>query len=318
MSNTLVRDVAEPVPIIQDSVLSRYFVAVLSACVAETVTYPLDLAKTRLQLQNEVAAVKSGLHMEYRGLISTAINISTKEGVLKLWSGLLPMFHRHMLYSGCRLVFYEQIRNLLLDENGRLSLGFSIICGATCGAMAQIIASPADLVKVQMQAEGHRIQQSKPPRFSGCKQAYTMIYNKSGIMGFWRGSIPNAQRAALVNIGDLAAYDYSKHYLKRQFAMKDGILLHTLSAFIAGLVGAVLCTPADLIKTRLMNQSMGPDGKGTLYKNSVDCLIQSVTNEGFFVLYKGFVPLWFRIGPWMVLNWIAFEYIMNSIGGKPF
>lgn len=81
-----------------------------------------------------------------------------------------------------------------------------------------------------------------------------------GIFTF-KGSIPNAHRAALVNIGDLAAYDYGKHHLKRQFAMKDGLLLHTLSAFVAGLVGAVLCTPADLIKTRLMNQPLGPDGK---------------------------------------------------------
>ena len=55
----------------------------------------------------------------------------------------------------------------------------------------------------------------------------------------------------------------------------------------AGLVSAILGTPADVIKTRMMNQPVGPDGKGVYYSSSVNCLRQAIANEGFFSLYKG-------------------------------
>jgi len=39
---------------------------------------------------------------------------------------------------------------------------------------------------------------------------------------------------------------------------------------------------------------------GSMYKNSIDCLRQTVKAEGFFALYKGFLPVWLRLGPWYV------------------
>lgn len=75
------------------------------------------------------------------------------------------------------------------------------------------------------------------------------------------GAVPNVQRAALVNMGDLAAYDYTKQFLMREFGMADNALVHGAAAFTAGFVAAVLGTPADVLKTRLMNQPVGPDGR---------------------------------------------------------
>lgn len=58
-------------------------------------------------------------------MVKTAVGIAKQEGVLKLWSGLMPMFQRHAIYSGCRLIFYEHIRDFLKDDNGKASLGVS-------------------------------------------------------------------------------------------------------------------------------------------------------------------------------------------------
>lgn len=58
--------------------------------------------------------------------------------------------------------------------------------------------------------------------------------------------------------------------------------------------------------------------RGVLYRGMIDCLQQSVKNEGILSLYKGFLPLWMRLGPWALINWIAFENIMLSLGGKTF
>lgn len=40
----------------------------------------------------------------------------------------------------------------------------SVLCGSASGALGQFLASPADLVKVQMQMEGRRRLEGHPPR----------------------------------------------------------------------------------------------------------------------------------------------------------
>ncbi|XP_048481780.1 mitochondrial uncoupling protein 4 isoform X1 [Plutella xylostella] len=297
---------------------TRYVVAVLSAWIAEGVTYPCDLTKTRLQIQSEVATTKSGYKLENYGMVITAKNIAKNEGIIKLWSGFAPMLQRHAIYSGCRLLLYEQYRKQMGNDNGKMSLATTCFGGMFAGGLAQFIASPTDLVKVQMQAEGRRLLQGRPPRFKNCRDAYLKLYAEGGILGFWRGAVPNVCRAALVNVGDLAAYDYTKRFLIEKQGFKDNIPLHFISAFTAGLVAAVVGNPADVMKTRLMNQPLGPDGKGLLYKGMFDCFRQSVVNEGPLALYKGFFPLWLRMGPWALVNWLAFENIMIFIGGKTF
>merc|ERR1719431_1687009 len=50
----------------------KYMMCVAAASVAEGVTYPLDLTKTRLQIQGEVS---SGGGQAYRGMCRTALGI---------------------------------------------------------------------------------------------------------------------------------------------------------------------------------------------------------------------------------------------------
>ena len=41
--------------------------------------------------------------------------------------------------------------------------------------------------------------------------------------------------------------------------------------------------------------------RGVLYSSSVDCLIKTVRSEGFWALYKGFLPIWSRMVNELVL-----------------
>lgn len=77
------------------------------------------------------------------------------------------------------------------------------ICGVTAGGLAQWMASPADLVKVQCQMEGKRRLMGLKPRVHGAGDALKQIIMRGGIKGLWKGSVPNVQRAALVNLGTI-------------------------------------------------------------------------------------------------------------------
>lgn len=303
--------------------LSKFVLSACAASVAELVTFPLDLTKTRLQIQGEAALKRFGEGdpaVPYRGMVRTAIGIVQEEGLLKLWQGATPAVYRHIVYSGVRMVAYEQLRDSPLGkgESETFPLWKAVMGGMAAGAIGQFFASPTDLVKVQMQMEGKRRLEGKPPRVRGVYHAFVTIVSKGGFRGLWAGWVPNVQRAALVNMGDLTTYDTVKHFLLRNTNLKDNSLCHSISSICSGLVAATLGTPADVIKTRIMNQPRDKHGRGILYKSSTDCFIQAVRGEGFRSLYKGFIPTWMRMAPWSLVFWLTYEQIRRIAGVSSF
>ena len=133
----------------------KYILSVGAACVAEFVTFPLDLVKTRLQMQGEGL---QGKGTKYKGMILTGVGVVREEGLTKLWQGVAPGMARHVVYSGVRMTLYDILRsNYKAKEN--LGLMDRAALGMLSGGFGQLVASPADLVKVRMQMEGRRRQQ---------------------------------------------------------------------------------------------------------------------------------------------------------------
>uniref|UniRef100_A0A8D0MPU2 Solute carrier family 25 member 27 n=1 Tax=Sus scrofa TaxID=9823 RepID=A0A8D0MPU2_PIG len=285
---------------------SKFLLSGCAATVAELATFPLDLTKTRLQIQGEAALARLGHGAReaapYRGMVRTALGIVQEEGFLKLWQGVTPAIYRHIVYSGGRMVTYEHLREVVFGkgEDKHYPLWKSVIGGMMAGVVGQFLANPTDLVKVQMQMEGKRKLEGKPLRFRGVHHAFAKILAEGGVRGLWAGWVPNIQRAALVNMGDLTTYDTVKHYLVLNTPLEDNIMTHGLS-------------------------------RGLLYKSSTDCLVQAVQGEGFMSLYKGFLPSWLRMvkgaytvmgedrhTPWSLVFWLTYEKIREMSGVSPF
>ncbi|KAJ6216471.1 hypothetical protein RDWZM_007628 [Blomia tropicalis] len=279
----------------------KYTFSFLAACCSETITYPLDLIKGRLQIQGESAleALGGGKALPKRGMVGTAFGI---------------------VYSGVRMTFYEYIREELLGKNadGTIPVWKAVLGGCVAGMTAQFLASPADLVKVQVQMEGRRRLQGLEPRVRNARHAFARIYMEGGVRGLWKGWMPNVQRAAFVNLGDLATYDTAKHLILKHTNLNDNFFTHAFSSVFSGFVAALLGTPADVVKTRVMNQPTDANGRGLLYKSSMDCLLQAIRGEGFFSLYKGFIPCWIRMGPWSLIFWISYEELRTFSGVTSF
>ncbi|KAM9382974.1 mitochondrial uncoupling protein 4 [Phaethornis superciliosus] len=303
---------------------SKFALSACAAAVAELVTFPLDLTKTRLQVQGEAAVHRHGAaggrRVPYRGMLSTMAGILQEEGLQKLWQGATPAVYRQIVYSGVRMVAYEHLRDSMLGRSEDESFPFwkAVVGGMSAGAIGQFFASPTDLVKVQMQMEGKRKLEGKPLRFQGVHHAFMKILSEGGIRGLWAGWVPNVQRAALVNMGDLTTYDSVKHFLLLNTPLVDSTVTHSVASCCSGLVAAVLGTPADVVKTRIMNQPRDTQGRGLLYKSSMDCLVQTVQGEGFMSLYKGFIPTWMRMAPWSLVFWLTYEQIRKICGVSSF
>ncbi|EDV31940.1 uncharacterized protein Dana_GF15592 [Drosophila ananassae] len=299
--------------------VEMYITSFVSACSAEVVGYPFDVCKTRMQIQGELASKPgAGQEARYRGLLATAHGIIREEGVHKLYGGISAMILRHTFFSGIKMLIYDNIREkvIVAGKDGRPRLTFlgSSISGIAAGAGANIVTVPSDLIKIQMQMEGKRRLMGEPPRIHNVFQALTSIYQTGGIVGLWKGTVPSTWCAALVTLGDVSFYDLSKRSLMRVLDQPDSRGIQFLSAIIAGFAGAGLSTPADVIKSRIMNQPTDAWGRGLHYKGALDCLSKLLKQEGLMAMYKGFIPYWLRVSPWSMVFWMTFEQIRRHRG----
>ncbi|PKA65638.1 Mitochondrial uncoupling protein 3 [Apostasia shenzhenica] len=283
----------------------------LSAAVAETATFPIDIIKTRLQIQAGDAIRR--LPPVTASASRVAADIWKMKGFVGFYDGLAPAVLRHLFYTPIRIVSYENLRHLAED-----SVAGKVLAAGVSGVLAQVVASPADLIKVRMQADGRLVSNSRPARYTGIFDAFNKIARYEGIRGLWRGVFPNGQRAFLVNMGELSCYDQAKRLIIRHEIFDDNVFAHTLASISSGLCATTLSCPADVIKTRMMNQASGKDHDKLVYRNSYDCLMKTVKFEGVLALWKGFFPTWARLGPWQFVFWVSYERCRHAAGISSF
>lgn len=280
------------------SYTTTYLLSGISACTAESVVYPCDMIKTRLQIMH-----KSGRMFE------TGSYIIRNEGITGLYMGFQVACYRHLIYSGCRYLAYELLRENVFhrNEDGSFPLWKSALAAMSSGAIGQFIASPTDLVKVQMQTEGFRVIQGEKMLYNGTFHCFKSMYAQMCFFGMWKGWFPNVQRAAFVQLGDLTAYDMSKQALLKYTPLEDNFVCHGCASICAGLVATIMSTPSDVLKTRIMSNPQ-------LYKGTWDCAVKTVSEYGILSLYRGFFPIWARMGPKAMVFYLTFEQLRCAIG----
>lgn len=64
------------------------------------------------------------------------------------------------------------------------------------------------------------------------------------------------------------------------------LLPKIINGGIAGIIGVSVVFPLDLVKTRLQNQVVGPNGE-RMYTSMLDCFKKTYRSEGYFGMYKG-------------------------------
>jgi len=278
-----------------DDAGARFVGSAVGALIAETITLPTDVAKVRLQVQSVGASGPA-----YTGLVDCLTKTYKAEGATALWKGLAPALVRQVCYTSMSLVIYEPIRDgyksILQsgDVTASPSYPVRLAAGGTAGAVAISIFNPAEVVKTQ-------VQTSSVP--TTMMSVIKKISAADGIAGFWAGVKPNVARTFLVNAAELGTYDEAKQRL--QPYLGSGLLSHVGASGCAGFTSACVSTPADVIKTRLMNQSGGQKQ----YSGIVDAATTIVKQEGPQALYKGFLPICVRKLIWCAAFFVSYEKI---------
>ena len=100
--------------------------------------------------------------------------------------------------------------------------------------------------------------------------AFKVIFKDGGVKGLYRGAGPTMARACVVNASEIPSYDHIKHIILSYELLPEGPLLHFVTSFLAGFITALVSSPVDVVKSRVMSMD------SNMYRNSVDCVVKTI------------------------------------------
>lgn len=97
----------------------------------------------------------------------------------------------------------------------------------------------------------------------------------------------------------------------------DATWVHLSAAVVAGIVTSTATNPIWLVKTRLQldKEVSGAAGKTRLYKNSFDCTMKVLREEGIRGLYRGLTASYLGVSE-STLQWVLYEKMKSHLARR--
>lgn len=190
-------------------------------------------------------------------------------------------------------------------------LGASMVSGALGGLAGNF----ADLINIRMQNDS-ALPLDKRRNYKNAIDGMVKIYKAEGAKSlFLTGWKPNMVRGVLMTASQVVTYDMFKNFLVTKYHMdpkKNST--HLTSSLLAGFVATTVCSPADVIKTIVMNAHKKP---GHNHDSSFKILMEAINKEGPSFMFRGWVPSFTRLAPFTMLIFFAMEQLKKYRVGMP-
>ncbi|BAM81720.1 similar to solute carrier protein [Cyanidioschyzon merolae strain 10D] len=264
--------------------------------VAQTLLHPIDVVRTRLQAR----------------------------GVRRDWSprvfikGVIPQVVLAVPAGGVQFVAYEwckqRLTELLLPpashtkqastkvtSSGRNHAWRQVVVDLVSGAAGAFAAS---FIRVPQEVLKQRIQADLYPHIG---VALPTILQKEGFGGLYRGYWATVSRDVPWNALSFLFFLQESRLFERIQKRAPNRQENLVLAAIGGATAALMLTPVDVVKTRLMTQ--GADGT---YRGILPTFRRIIAEEGPATLMKGSVPRVMYLAPLAAITLT----IYNAIGRK--
>ncbi|MCJ1301995.1 ADP/ATP carrier protein [Hypocenomyce scalaris] len=258
------------------------------AVVANAIVYPLDMIKTRLQVQVKRKSTDPEPLMinaeHYTSTLDAVKKIMEDEGPMGLYSGIYGSLIGVASTNFAYFYWYSVARTLYISSQTLPkppSTAIELSLGAAAGAVAQLFTIPVAVVTTRQQT------QPKGDKKGLLDTGREVVNSDDGVTGLWRGL-----KASLVLVVN-PAITYGAYSRLKDLIFPGKTSLRPWEAFMLGAMSKALATivTQPLIVAKVGLQSRPPPGRqGKPFKSFVEVMSYIIDNEGPWALFKGITP----------------------------
>jgi len=282
-----------------------------AGCIEVSIMHPLDLVKTRFQIQSNTTSINSE-RVQYNGLRDCFVKMYRTEGIKSFWKGVLPPIMVETPKRAWKFFTFEQFQGLFLFGRDKPNALTYSLAGLGSGVTEAIIVNPFEVVKVKLQS--NQSHQSVTPSTGSVAREIIKtdgIFGANGLLG--KGITATMGRNGFFNMIYFGFYHSTKDLIPASTDPKLELAGKILLGFTAGTLGSCFNIPFDVAKSRIQ----GPQQPGVpVYRGTAKVILRVYKEEGFMALYKGLLPKVLRLGPGGAIMLIIYEKMSKYLYQK--
>jgi len=260
--------------------VENFMLAGVAAGVSKTAAAPIERVKLLVQNQDEM--IKQGrLDKPYTGVMDCTTRVLKTEGVYPFWRGNLANVLRYFPTQALNFAFKDTVKGIFKtpkDASSATKFATNITSGGVAGTLSLTFVYSLDYARTRLanDAKGKGGER----QFNGLIDVYVKTIKTDGIQGLYRGFVISAVGIFIYRGMYFGLYDTLKPML---LGADAGVGASFLLGWAVTITSGLMSYPIDTIRRRMMMTS----GAAVKYKNSLDCGMQVIKNEGFMSLMKG-------------------------------
>lgn len=277
----------------------------LGGCFSTAIVYPLDVAKTRIQVSDS----HRGKTKNDRSMHSVILRVYKKEGISGLYRGFGATMVNTFSQQYAYFFFYSFVRNSYIRRLAQksspgsrspiLSTVAELTLGALAGALAQIFTIPVSVIATRQQVgrpdSGDFPEGNDDSFFAVARE----IIEEDGISGLWSGLKPGLVLTVnpAITYGVFERMKSLIQAARARVSSNTSLKLSPWHSFLLGAFSKTLATvvtyPYIMAKVRI--QARSSDGEEDLFRtkrhrqhaSALQILARALKREGFRGWYQG-------------------------------
>jgi len=262
------------------SFAENFMLSGVAAVTSKTAAAPIERVKLLIQNQDEM--LKQGtLDKKYGGIVECATRTMNNEGALSFWRGNLANCIRYFPTQALNFAFKDKIKAAVGVKKTAPTyqkFGSNILSGGLAGTLSLCVVYSLDFARTKLANDAKGKDGVR--KYNGLVDVYRKTLATDGVQGLYRGFCISAVGIFIYRGLYFGLYDSLKPILLPKDA---GFLVSFALGYTITVLASLGSYPIDTIRRRMMMTS----GTGVFYKNSMDCGMQILKNEGFMSMMKG-------------------------------
>jgi len=262
----------------------------ISAAISKTAVAPIERVKLLLQVQD--ASKTIAVDKRYKGIVDVLVRVPKEQGFWALWRGNLANVIRYFPTQALNFAFKDSYKNLFLkdvDKNKQFWRFFAgnLASGGAAGATSLCFVYPLDFARTRLAADVGKkatATSASTREFNGLADCLVKIFKSDGPIGLYRGFFVSVQGIIIYRASYFGCFDTIKSIIQGPENKKMNFFMAWAVAQVVTVCSGILSYPWDTVRRRMMMQS---GRKEIMYKNTWDCAVKIMKNEGMRAMFKG-------------------------------